>query len=249
MAQARIGRGFSGIFTRAGERGRGRSFVMIGLEGIAVALLGLYMILVPDTARDNIRTIAGLALIVSGLYQLQRGFSFYAANTHRNVVPLRFIGGSVMLFGGIMVAIEKLTIHFNADAARIVLAGALLAAGVFGIGAGLLGRREGDLKLGNIIASVALIVLAGFLISEVRSGENRTQLLGVIVLLLGLALLAYAYLLRQRGLDATPAPVAETTYYPSHAIEPEPTPAPADPVNETTPIRMDDSTGDDEPNQ
>ena len=251
MARARAGRDFSGIFTRVGERGRGRSFAVIGLEGIAVAIIGLYMILFPDTARDNIRFIAGLVLIVSGLYQLQRGFAFYAANTHRNVVPIRFIGGAVMLFGGIMVAIEKLTTHFNADAARIVLAGALLTAGVFGIAAGMLGRRDGDLKLGNVIASVALVVLAAFLISEVRSGENRTQLLGVIVLLLGLALLAYAYLLRQRGLDAAAAPASSTTYYPSHAIEPEPAPAASyeDAASETTPIHSEDGSGETEPNQ
>lgn len=251
MAQAE--RGVSGIFSRVGEHGSGRSFVVIGLEGIVVAIIGLYMILAPDTARDNIRTIAGLILIVSGLYQLQRGFSFLAANTHRNVVPLRFIGGAVMLFGGILVVIEKLTTHFDADAARIVLAGALLTAGVFGIAAGLLGRRDGDLKLGNMIASVALIVLAGFLISEVRSGENRTQLLGIIVLLLGLALLAYAYLLRQRGLDAASSPAAATAYYPAHAIESEPAPAPAasyaDSVNETTPIHSDDGSEEPAPNQ
>ena len=124
MAQARIGRGFSGIFTRAGERGRGRSFVVIGLEGIAVALLGLYMILVPDTARDNIRTIAGLALIVLALVGLALLMAFYAhelgygAGLFAWSAVLLLAGGHVGLLaaalwsvaGGCFVAIARLAL-------------------------------------------------------------------------------------------------------------------------------------------
>lgn len=211
MAEARGVRGFSGRIPRLGSGGWTHSFFIIGLEGLAVAILGLYMLLFPDNARDHIRLIAGLVLIVTGCYQLQRGFTFYHANTHRNVVPIRFTGGAVMLFGGILIVLERLSAHFSPTSAQVVLAATLLAAGIFGLLAGLLGWREGDLRLANIIASVALIVLAGFLVSEIRSGNDKTQLLGIIVLILGLALLGYAYLLRQHRLDE--APLAETTTY------------------------------------
>jgi hypothetical protein len=201
MAQATAGRGFSGISSRLDANGKGASFVMIGLEGIVLAAIALYMIITPDSARDNVRLIAGLVFVAAGCYQFQRAFSFYHANTHRSVVPVRFIGGSVMLFGGVLIVLEKLTGHFNIDAARIVLASTLIAAGLFGLLAGLLGRRDGDLKLGNMVASVILLVLAGFNISEVRSGNDQTRTVGAIVLLLGLVMIGYAYLLRQQTLD------------------------------------------------
>jgi len=221
MAQSTAGRGLSGISNRLDANGKGQSFLMIGLEGIVFTVIAIYMVISPDSARDNIRLIAGLVFLVAGGYQLLRGFNFYHANTHRSVVPIRFIGGSTMLFGGILIVLEKLTGHFNIDAARIVLASTLISAGVFGIIAGLLGRRDGDLKLGNMVASAVLIVLAGFNISEVRSGNDKTRTIGVVVLVLGLALIGYAYLLRQRMLDR-PAVVDQTPTYSAPGAEPEP---------------------------
>ncbi len=228
MAKASAGRGFSGISTRLDPNGKGQSFLIAGLEGVVLLAIALYMVISPDSARDNIRLIAGLVFLAAGCYQLQRAFRFYHANTHRSAVPIRFIGGSFMLFGGILIVLEKLTGHFNIDAAQIVLASTLIAAGLFGIAAGLLGRRDGDFKLANIVASVILIVLAGFNISEVRSGNDQTRTIGVIVLLLGVALIGYAYLLRQRALDQ-PAVVDESTTY----IVPRKQEAPTEPSHET----------------
>ena len=230
MAQSTAGRRFSGFSTRLDANGKGSSFVMIGLEGVILAAIALYMIITPDSARDNIRLIAGLVFVVAGLYQLERAFSFYRANTHRPVVPIRFIGGSVMLFGGILIVLEKLTGHFNIDAALIVLASTLIAAGVFGLLAGLLGRRDGDLKTGNMVASVILLVLAGFNISEVRSGNDQTRTVGVIVLLLGLVMIGYAYLLRQQTLDQ-PAVAAQ----PPASVPPAEPAAPSQPESEPEP--------------
>lgn len=231
MAESRAGRAYAGMSARFGANGKGNSFVVVGVEGVVVALIGIYMLIFPDDARDNVRFIAGLVLIVTGLYQLERAVAFYRNNTHRAVVPLRFVAGAVMLFGGILVAIEKLTTHFNADASKIVLAATLLVAGIFGLAAGLLGRRDGDLKLGNMIASVVIVVLAGLNISEVRTGDDNTQLLGVIVVLLGLALLAYAYWLHQQRLDQERLgePATAATYYPPTSPE-EPASSPADPA-------------------
>ena len=203
MARSSAARGFTGISSRFDSDGRGQSFLVIGIEGIVLTVIALYMVISPDSARDNIRLIAGLVFLAAGLYQLQRAFTYYHASTHRSVVPIRFIGGSFMLFGGLLIVLEKLTGHFNIEAARIVLASTLIAAGVFGIVAGLLGRRDGDLKLANIVASVILLILAGFNISEVRSGDDKTRTIGVIVLLLGLALIAYAYLIRQRAMNTS----------------------------------------------
>jgi short repeat uncharacterized protein DUF308 len=232
MAQSTAGRRFSGFSSRLDANGKGASFVMIGLEGIVLAAIALYMVITPDSARDDVRLIAGLVFVVAGCYQLQRAFSFYRANTHRSVVPVRFIGGSIMLFGGILIVLEKLTGHFNIDAARIVLASTLIAAGAFGLLAGLMGRRDGDMKLGNMVASVILLVLAGFSISEVRSGNDQTRTVGVIVLLLGLVMIGYAYLLRQQSLDQPAVPDQPSTYTPPAepapaASQPEPEPEPA----------------------
>lgn len=206
MAETSAGRGFSGLSSRLDSNGKSSSFVMIGLEGVVLAAIALYMIATPDSARDNIRLIAGLVFVIAGCYQLLRAFSLYHENTHRPVVPIRFIGGSAMLFGGILIVLEKLTGHFNIDAARIVLASTLIAAGLFGLIAGMLVRRDGDMKLGNMVASVILLVLAAFNISEVRSGNDQTRTVGVIVLLLGLTMIGYAYLLSQRS-PAQPAAV------------------------------------------
>lgn len=191
-------------FSRFESSRKGQSFILAGIEGVIVAMLAIYMIVAPDNARDHIRVLIGIVLIGAGCYQLQRGFIFYRANTHRTVVPLRFTGGAVLLFGGILIVLEKLTMHFNADAARIVLAATLIAAGAFGIAAGVLGRREGDFKIVNIIASAALIVLAGFYIWEIQSGEDKTRLLGIAGLVLALGLLGYAYLLRTQSVEPTP---------------------------------------------
>src|SRR3954451_18997901 len=97
-------RGISGILARFGLEG----FLAFAIEGVVAVVLSLYMIISPDSARDNIRFLVGLILIASGLYQLWRGFTFYRADTHRGVTPVRFIGGAMMLFGGVVVALEKL---------------------------------------------------------------------------------------------------------------------------------------------
>jgi len=234
MANARAA-GFSGISGRLGLRGHRQSFVTIGIEGAVLALIALYMLVAPDSARENIRLIAGLVFIGVGGYQIQRAYAFYQAGTHHAVVPIRFVAGGVMAFGGLLIVLEKLTGHFNLDAARIVLASTLIASGIFGLLAGLLGRRDGDLKLDNMIASAVLLVLAGFNIAEVRSGNDKTSTLGIIVLILGLALIGYAYLLRQKSLGR-PATAGDAPDYspPGDYTAPDETivPAPSAPRRE-----------------
>lgn len=157
--------------------------VVILLEGIALAVIGLFMLLDPGGARDLTRVLLGVALLAVSIQEILGGF----ANRGNAFMPYQMLRGGVGATVGTLVAIEPFWSSMPPNAAKTVLGFGLLVVGLIGI-AGMLFTKSGGGFQMQVLLNSAIAIALGIMVLFAGDTGTGSSLLGWIVLVGGLLL-------------------------------------------------------------
>ncbi|MBA2598508.1 MAG: DUF308 domain-containing protein [Chloroflexia bacterium] len=179
----------------------GQSWWIIGIEGIVALVIGVYIVADPFRASEVIRFLIAVVLLVDSAGLIVDGFRVRGLPTS----PWETLRGGVGVTVAGLTLLSAWSYAIGDTAARQLLAIGLLAYGILGIVSLIFTLRATGFKAAAIIADLLTIVL-GFLLLTARPGDTGgTQLLGVVAIVGGLALLVYSWILRgdsARGVSA-----------------------------------------------
>jgi len=179
----------------------GQSWWIIGIEGIVALVIGVYIVADQFRASEVIRFLIAVVLLVDSAGLIVDGFRVRGLPTS----PWETLRGGVGVTVAGLTLLSAWSYAIGDTAARQLLAIGLLAYGILGIVSLIFTLRATGFKAAAIIADLLTIVL-GFLLLTARPGDTGgTQLLGVVAIVGGLALLVYSWILRgdsARGVSA-----------------------------------------------
>jgi uncharacterized membrane protein HdeD (DUF308 family) len=170
----------------------GTAWWVTGIEGVILALLGLYLLLAPVAAGGLILQLIAAVLLIESLLQIVAGLR----DTGRAVTAYTMLQAGVGATVGLLIVLRSwLVPSLDPPAARTILALGLLAYAIIGAAAYFLGGDSGRGSwFGPVVNAVALIVLAILLrTSGATNVADRLGFLGWIALIGGAALLVIAW--------------------------------------------------------
>lgn len=187
---------------------RGIGWQVIGVEGLILLGIGLFILLAPDIARDVIRQLIAAILLVLSVLQVYTAF-----RTQLQPVTLyNTLRGGIGATVGVIVLLEPLSAYLEPQAARFMLALGWLAYGMIGLISMAVLRSEQGLRTGAVLTSGIALVLSVSLFTSDGESTGGLALLGWIAVAGGVALLGYAAYLNRQLAPTSPsvAPTAES---------------------------------------
>jgi uncharacterized membrane protein HdeD (DUF308 family) len=181
---------------------RGIPWWLVLVEGILVLGIGLFLAFQPDSARSTIRGLIGLFLIFNSLLGIVSGLR--PATRNQPMAPYRLLRGGIGLFAGLMVVLQPVFEYVDADATRTILAVGLTLWGLIGLYAAFATHDEGGFRWNTIVLSGLSIVFAVMLFRTSSSDNPFVEPAGYVAIIVGLILLAYAYVLYRSTTTAIP---------------------------------------------
>lgn len=170
---------------------RGVGWPIVGIEGLLLVVIGMYMFADQDGAAEVVRQLIAVVLLVNGAVEILAGFRDQGSP----VSPFRTLRGSVGATIGTLVVLENFSDYLDPNGARVILAVGLLISGLIGLVASVLTRSYGGIRVGAVVSGVVMIVLGIILFSGDADDPSRLNLMATIALVFGLLLIAYAYFL------------------------------------------------------
>jgi uncharacterized membrane protein HdeD (DUF308 family) len=169
--------------------------LIVVLQGIALLAVGLFMLFMPDTAKDVTRWLIGLVLLIMSLQQIGQAFRM----PRHAFTPFQMLRGGIGATVGVLVTIEPIFPSFSSQAAWIVLGLGMLAVGAIGLAGVLFSRSAEGVQIEAIITS-ALTIAFGFVLLFSKGSSGGTPMLGIVSAIGGAGLLIYGLMmLRSRG--------------------------------------------------
>lgn len=176
---------------------------LVLVQGIVAILIGLAMLLKPFGGTSTTLQIVGLILLLAALittFQVWRG-----AMQPERVAISAFRAGSGVTVGLLVIVATFLTnVTAEVTASLSVAVGVgLLVFGLTGVATSFVARRQDEtLPLAGIVAN-AVILVAGVVLTFAGAAGSDTvntvySFLGIVLILAGGGLCAYAYLLYQQ---------------------------------------------------
>ena len=173
----------------------GQSWWVVAIEGIVALIIGLYIAVDPQRASDLIRILIAIVLLVVSSGQIVDGFR------------LRGLPSSAWetLRGGVGATVAVLTLlsgwsdYIAPAGARQMLAIGLLAYGIIGIVSLIFTLRSTGFKIAAVITDILTIILGILLLIAEPGDTGSVRLLGAVAIVGGIAMLAYAWMLRNRA--------------------------------------------------
>lgn len=172
-------------------------------EGIVAAILGLVFLLKPLGGASTTLQLIGLLLLAGSLvtaFQIWR----HKIQPEREVLAA-FRSGSGMTVGLVVVVAALFTDVTDAVSASlaVVVGIGFIIFGIAGIAASYVGRSPDEvLPLAGLVANAVLVVAGVVLMFSGAAGSSTVDsvfnLLGILLIVAGVALGGYAYLLRQQ---------------------------------------------------
>jgi uncharacterized membrane protein HdeD (DUF308 family) len=174
---------------------------VVGVEGLILVGLGLFILLDQDTARDVIFQLIGVVLLVNSVLIASRSLR----NPADPIVPYAMlragIGGTI----GVLAIMRWFSDYLDNHATRLILGWGLIAYTVVHLAGIVVARGREGLQLGGLIASGLTVILGIVLLTgEDDTSGGRLNVFGTILLVFGVLLLVFAYYLYQKK-DETPA--------------------------------------------
>ena len=166
---------------------RGTHWTIILIEGIVAIALGIYILTVPGMAGLAISTLIGVFLTLSGLLRIY-GSMFRTSTAPSEANACR--GGIELLGGLLLIAFQFLT-EPHGGSIQIVGGLAFALAGLFGIYVTLGDKGAGGIRWGELLESVLFIVVGGLFIYAVFTQNFLLDVIGGLLLLLGVILIGY----------------------------------------------------------
>ena len=178
---------------------RGVAWPIILVEGVVVLAIGIYVLADTDDARDVVRQLLGAVLLLNGVLSILAGFRLPQAPA----APYLLVRGAVAVTVGLLVTLDPITDDLDASSSRFILAVGGLAYGLLGLVLVAVTRGETGLRIGPLITSGFWIALGIVFIIGDETDDTRLNVLGIIAIVFGLLLVAYAYYLyRLKQADA-----------------------------------------------
>ena len=174
---------------------KSHSWWIAGIEGVIALIIGLYILVQPQSAAGILRQLIALVLLVVSIGEIIDGFRF-------RIFPS---APWAILRGGIGATVAALTLfslfsqHISNDGSRQILSIGLLVYGILGIVAITSTASESGIDLGVILISVLVIVLGIILWNPGEFNPGRARLLGLASVVGGAALLFQSYRLWKSG--------------------------------------------------
>lgn len=173
---------------------RGIAWWVLGAEGAILALIGIYVLVAPDSAREIVRQVFAWFLLINGGLVALAGLR--AANLESPIPQYRMLTAGIGLTTGAIVVLDRVSDFIDDDGAKCVLAVGFIGKGVFElIGAALPGSAEAMTSPRIPVSSFILIMLGLLFLYNVRRDSLDIQWFGIAALVGGGIAMAYAFLL------------------------------------------------------
>lgn len=180
---------------------------IILVEGIAIGVMGLLLVLNPASSSINVTIGFTAVLVILGVVQLWAVFRNKIPERHDALIAVR---GGIATYAGVAILLMLIYNILTLDAGRVLFG---LAAIIFGIVGLLVYFGGGGKYLRGILIDSTFFLLAGLLVlyAQWAGGEsikNGTLWLGWLSLVIGLGLIGFAFWRRQQGSndDHQPSP-------------------------------------------
>lgn len=164
---------------------------VVGIEGIAALVIGIYVVGFPVDANDVIRVLIAVALLLASAGRIVEGFRFW----NQRWSPWATLGGGAGAMAAALTLLSTYSLFIEPAGARQMLAVGLLTFGVIELFALLFTFRSNGFSIAAFIID-ALAIALGILLLQVQANDTSgTRLLGIAAIIGGVALLLYAYIL------------------------------------------------------
>ncbi len=171
--------------------------------------IGLFLTVQPDAARSTMRGLIGAFLIFSSVLAI---FSeLRPATRNLPMAPYRLLRGGVGLLTGLVVVLQPVFDYVDADAARTILAVGLALWGLIGLYAAFATHDEGGLRWNTVILSGVSIAFAVMLFGTSAGDNPFVRPVGIVAMIIGAILLAYAYVLHRSSRVPSEQPSLDMT--------------------------------------
>jgi uncharacterized membrane protein HdeD (DUF308 family) len=173
----------------------------VGVEGVALLLIGIYVIVAPDSARGAVRGLIGAFLLVNSVGVALAGLK---TDLQTNpITPYRMLAAGVGISVGTIVLLQSFSDYISDDGARVILAIGLLVYGAVGLIGAYETRASGGMRRGAILTSVLDVVFAVILLYDVRNDKLDPRWFGYAALACGVLVCGYAFALYRAAPGAT----------------------------------------------
>ena len=208
------------LMNQAAPWKRGVSWIALGVEGAILAVIGLFLILSPDTAQTTVRTLIGAIVLANAVLRVLA--EFRAPEHPHPGTALRMLAAGVGFTVGLLVVAQPISENLSAKAAIVILAlGMVMMALIDLVGVFVSRAQFGGIRWGAVLKSVLLLTFAVFLFSNSRRETVDIEVFGWIALGFGVALGAYAfYLYRNPAAEAEESEIVTAAADPAAPAEP-----------------------------
>lgn len=179
---------------------------VVGLEALVLIVIGAYILIATDTARDNILQLIGLVLLVTSVL-------LGAASLRRAEAGLGFFDAFRAGIGvtvGVIATASWWSSYIDTHAIRIILGWGLIVYCVIHL-IGLVAVRGRSGLRPSVLVTILLTLVLGIILltgSDTNSND-RLRLFGIILLVFGILLAGLAYYIfssaAKRGASVAPA--------------------------------------------
>jgi uncharacterized membrane protein HdeD (DUF308 family) len=173
----------------------GQSWWVVAIEGTVALIIGLYIVVDPQRASDLIRMLIAVVLLAVSLGQIVDGFRLRGLPSS----PWETLRGGVGATVALLTLLSGWSDYIAPTGARQMLAIGLLAYGVIGIVSLIFSFRSTGFKIAAVITDILTIVLGILLLIAEAGDTGSVRLLGAVAIVGGIAMIAYAWMLRSRS--------------------------------------------------
>jgi uncharacterized membrane protein HdeD (DUF308 family) len=180
---------------------RGLAWWVVGIEGLILLAIGIYIVADPDTARDIVRQLIGAFLLVNSAAWAYNGLR--SENQATPITPYRMLAAGVGFTAGLLVFLEPISDLVDGDAAKVILAVGLLGCGAIILAGSFATKSAGGLSRGPLIASALYLIFGALVLFNARRDSLDPRWFGYAAIVCGVLACGYAYALYRTAGQAT----------------------------------------------
>lgn len=175
---------------------------IVAIEAVIAVIVGGFILLSPDSARDGILQIVGFALLIASLQ-----IAWLAIRGKGQAIGVGVVDafrGGIGVTVGVIATSGWWSDYIENEAVRTILGWGLIAFAVLQLVGLFTAEGRAGFHLTTLIISALTLVLGIILLtSSDASADGRMSMLGITFLVFGVLLGALAYLLRTRQVQST----------------------------------------------
>ena len=145
------------------------------LVGIGYILAGLLLIVYPESSRDLIAYVLGIALVVYGIVSLT---TYFVINVKESLRRNEFSIGIMAIFAGLIIIFKQ---QILLDIIPILLGLVIVADGFGKLQNAVVAKRIGSSQYATYIVLAAVSIVLGFVIMFFLTGADLQKILFVVI--------------------------------------------------------------------